>query len=148
MRPKSIEIPVSCGHSRRHSDKYPKIFEIFNAEEPIYFSKFHLFLGKFIRNDFEIASPLYYRCDNTLYWTDECMVSLQQMKEKLCQAPVLDYPPQHPTFVLDTGSSVRAIGSYGLRHLTHRKKDITLHERNSWMSVLCSLKNICMKSSL
>ena len=44
-----------------------------------------------------------------IIWTDEAQVSFENIKRKLCEAPVLDMPAEKGMFVLDTDASVVAI---------------------------------------
>lgn len=119
-----------------------KIEEIMKAKPPGCVSHLRSFLGltnyyrRFIDKYAEIASPLYAAIsggDKQLHWSDQCQKSFQDLKDKLCKAPILDFPRKHRTFVLDTDASFGAIGAvlsqitedgtetviaYGSRHLT------------------------------
>lgn len=97
-----------------------KIQEIRNAEEPKCSSKLRSFLGltnyyrRFIKDYARIATPLYEAisgCDKALIWTETCRKSFENLKDKLCNAPILDYPRENRMFILDTDASFGAIGA-------------------------------------
>lgn len=137
-----------------------KVEEILKAKPPGCVSQLRSFLGltnyyrRFIDRYAEIAAPLYAAIsgvDKPMQWTDNCQNSFQELKNKLCNAPVLDFPRKDRVFVLDTDASFGAIGAvlsqmkedgtesviaYGSRHLsTHelgycvtRKELLALYE--------------------
>ena len=123
-----------------------KVEEIEKAEIPKCSKQLRSFLGltnyyrRFIKDYAKIAEPLYSAisgCEKDIVWTKECDESFQTLKLKLCQAPILDYPREDRTFILDTDASFGAIGAvlsqikedgeetviaYGSRHMTSHEK--------------------------
>lgn len=119
-----------------------KVEEVMKAKPPVCVSQLRSFLGltnyyrRFINHYAEVAAPLYAAIsggDEKLQWTDRCQSSFEELKNKLCQAPVLDFPRRDRVFILDTDASFGAIGSvlsqlkedgtetviaYGSRHLS------------------------------
>ena len=70
---------------------------------------------RFIQDYASIASPLTDLTRKTepqqLRWSSKCQVSFQQLKQCLCQAPVLKSPDFERTFILKTDASNRGVGA-------------------------------------
>ena len=70
---------------------------------------------RFIQDYASIASPLTDLTRKTepqqLRWSSKCQVSFQQLKQCLCQAPVLKSPNFERTFILQTDASNRGVGA-------------------------------------
>ena len=137
-----------------------KIEEIEKTVPPKCSKQLRSFLGltnyyrRFIKDYAKIAAPLYAAttgCDKNINWSKECEESFKKLKKHLCEAPILDYPRESRTFILDTDASFGAIGAvlsqiredgeesviaYGSRHLTlhekgycvTRKELLSIHE--------------------
>ena len=123
-----------------------KIEEIEKAIPPTCSKQLRSFLGltnyyrRFIKDYAKIAAPLYAAttgCEKDISWSKACDESFRMLKDKLCEAPILDYPRENRQFVLDTDASFGAIGAvlsqvkegdeetviaYGSRHLTMHEK--------------------------
>ena len=97
-----------------------KVKEIRDMEIPKCTKSLRSFLGlanyyrKFVENFSLIAKPLYEATEGhrkDISWTDDCMKSFTQLKNALCQAPILSFPNASDTFVLDTDACFSGIGS-------------------------------------
>ncbi|VDI00395.1 Hypothetical predicted protein [Mytilus galloprovincialis] len=68
---------------------------------------------KFIPNFSQIASPLtgLTKKARKFIWTDECQLSFEKLKELLISAPILSYPQQEGSYILDTDASANGIGA-------------------------------------
>ena len=68
---------------------------------------------RFIESFAKIASPLHAltRKDVPFRWTDQCQAALNQLRQKLTDAPVLSYPQFDRGFVLETDASVQGLGA-------------------------------------
>lgn len=68
---------------------------------------------KFIRNFSKIAKPLadLTKKDTTFHWTDKQQLAFDTLKQKLCEAPVLQYPDFDKTFTLTTDASNEGLGA-------------------------------------
>ena len=68
---------------------------------------------RFIRNFSEIASPLSQLTKKNIQfkWTEQTNDAFQQLKMALTRAPVLAYPQQEGTYILDTDASGNGIGA-------------------------------------
>ena len=68
---------------------------------------------KFVKNFPKIAAPLYdaSKTDKRNFnWTENCEQSFSQLKAILTSPPVLKYPDQTKTFIVDCDTSNLAIG--------------------------------------
>ena len=123
-----------------------KIEQIQMALPPKCSKQLRSFLGltnyyrRFIKDYAKIAAPLHAAtsgCEKAINWSTACEESFNLLKRKLCEAPILDYPRENRSFILDTDASFGAIGgvlsqltevgdevviAYGSRHLTTHEK--------------------------
>ena len=76
------------------------------------FIGFANYYRRFIRDFARVARPLHRLTERALpfTWTDECQKSFDQLRERLCSAPVLAYPDFQRPFLLDTDASDTGIG--------------------------------------
>lgn len=102
---------------------------------------------KFIQDYAEIAKPLHALTEKgrDWYWTEECQVAFENLKEALVTAPILAYPSQDGRFILDTDASNVAIGAvlsqiqdghervlaYGSRILSSSERNYSVTKREA-----------------
>ena len=67
----------------------------------------------YIPNYGDIAEPLVRLTDarTQFHWNSECQLAFEDLKHQLINAPILAFPNQHDTFILDTDASNVAIGA-------------------------------------
>ena len=68
---------------------------------------------KFIRNFSKITKPLIdlTKKDALFHWTDKQQLAFDTLKQKLCEAPVLQYPDFEETFTLTTDANNEGLGA-------------------------------------
>lgn len=68
---------------------------------------------RFVQGFAQIARPLHKLCEKsaTFQWTDECQSSLDTLKQKLTESPMLAYSLSDIGFILDTDASDKAVGT-------------------------------------
>ena len=68
---------------------------------------------KFIRNFSKIAKLLtdFTKKDTPYHWTDKQQFTFNSLKQKLCEAPLLQYPAYEKTFTLITDASNEVLGA-------------------------------------
>jgi hypothetical protein len=102
-----------------------------NFPQPQNVSEVCRFLGlasyyrRFVPQFSKIAQPLRaMTCKGaTFAWTTEAQAAMQQLKERLTNAPVLDYPSFGKPFTLETDTSINGIGAV----LSQEQDDCRLH---------------------
>ena len=67
---------------------------------------------RFIQNFSEIAAPLSQltKKETVFKWTAECQESMDTIKHKLCEPPILAYPEHGSPYILDTDASNTGVG--------------------------------------
>ena len=61
---------------------------------------------QFVRGFADIARPLHHAAsDKGFQWTDECQVAFKALKEALTSPPILAYPADEGSFILDADAS-------------------------------------------
>lgn len=96
-----------------------KIEAIKNFKNPKTVTDIKSFLGltgyyrKFIRNFSKIAKPLIglTKKETPFHWTNEQQTAFDNLKDKLCNAPVLQYPDFTRQFTLTTDASNEGLGA-------------------------------------
>lgn len=68
---------------------------------------------KFIKNFSKIAKPLtdLIKKDTPFHWTEKQQIAFETLKDKLCTAPILQYPDFDKTFTLTTDASNDGLGA-------------------------------------
>jgi transposase InsO family protein len=68
---------------------------------------------RFIDHFADIAKPLHKLTlkQASFVWTDECDTAFKQLKHAITNAPVLSYPSDCGTYILDTDASLNALGA-------------------------------------
>ena len=87
-------------------------------KEPSGVRQIQQFLGlcnyyrRFIYKFSEVAAPLTKLTEKNVdfIWTPECQVAFSELKDALCNAPILSYPQFGSTYILDTDASDVGIG--------------------------------------
>ena len=71
------------------------------------------FYRRFVPGFAWIASPLHELTKKEIpfKWTEVCHIALDQLKDKLVEAPVIAYPNVNKEFILETNASVCGLGS-------------------------------------
>lgn len=94
---------------------------------------------KFVEGFARIASPLYALTakDTSFVWTEECDLAFNDLKERLCQAPILAHPIPGNPFILMTDASTKAVGGIlaqehpeGRRVIAYESHKLTSTEMN------------------
>ena len=118
-----------------------KIEAVRNFKTPTTPTEVKSFLGlagyyrKFIRNFSKIAKPLtdLIKKDISFHWTDKQQNSLDTLKQKLCESPVLIYPDFSKTSTLTTEASnegIRGVLSQGGHPCCYVSRTLNPPERN------------------
>ena len=83
-----------------------------STKETQSFLGFASYYRRFIRNFAQIAKPLHKLAERNVAfrWTEECQAAFDELRQKLCSAPVLAYPDFKKSFILDTDASDTGIG--------------------------------------
>ena len=97
---------------------------------PTHVSQVCQFLGltsyyrRFIKGFAEIASPLHSltKKNAEFVWSEECQLVFDSLKQKLTTAPVLVYPNFNQSFVLETDTSIKGLGT-----VLSQRQDDQLH---------------------
>ena len=78
----------------------------------LYYRKFGYY-RKFIHNFSKIAKPLtdLTKKDTQFHWTDKQQLAFDTLKQKLCEAPILQHPDFDKTFTLTTDASNEGLGA-------------------------------------
>ena len=122
-----------------------KVAEIQNFPIPKCTRNLRAFLGlcnyyrRFIKNYAELAAPLHSACSGKckeIFWSDECDRSFNELKQKLCGAPILAFVNPNNNFILDTDASFGSIGAV-LSQISEEKevviayasRTLTTHEK-------------------
>jgi hypothetical protein len=76
------------------------------------FVGFANYYRRFIKNFAQLARPLHRLTEQGVpfKWTDHCQEAFDQLRTRLCSAPVLAYPDFNSPFILDTDASDVGIG--------------------------------------
>ena len=76
------------------------------------FIGFANYYRRFIKDFAQVARPLHRLTERTspFVWNNECQESFDQLRKRLCSAPVLAYPDFQRPFILDTDASDTGIG--------------------------------------
>ena len=100
---------------------------------------------QYVKGFSEIASTLtsLTKKDSNFVWTDQCQHAFEELKNRLCKAPILAYPKPEGTFILDTDASNISVGgvlsqmqegyekviSYGSKKLDKRQQRYSVTRR-------------------
>ena len=95
---------------------------------------------KFIPKFAAIAEPLHRltRKEMKFTWSPDSQVAFDELKQKLCQAPVLEFPSFDKPYVLETDASIQGLGAVlsqpqtnGKNHpVSYASRSLTKAERN------------------
>ena len=117
---------------------------------------------KFVKNFAEIADPLHRMTEKhrRFEWTEKCEEAFVKMKEFLTTTPILSYPDEASSFILDTDASQVGIGAvlsqvqngcerviaYGSRKLSRTEQNycVTRKELLAIVHFVKHLSIICM----
>ena len=77
------------------------------------FLGFCTYYRRFVRHLSDLASPLYNLTEKkrTFLWTEDCERAFLRLKERLTAAPILAYPLESESFIIDTDASDNGIGA-------------------------------------
>ena len=108
---------------------------------------------KFIRNFSKIAKPMtdLTKKDTSFHWTDKQQLAFDTLKQKLCEAPVLQYPNFEKTFTLIADASNERLGAilsqdghpccYISRTLNPPEKNYSTTEKK-FLAIVWSIKSL------
>lgn len=67
---------------------------------------------RFVKNFADIAKPLHKLTEEKqqFCWDENCDIAFQELKKRLCNSPILDYPDTENDFIVDTDASNTGIG--------------------------------------
>ena len=68
---------------------------------------------RFVRDFASIARPLHRLTEHTspFVWTNDCQIAFEELRHRLCSAPILAFPDFSREFILDTDASDVGIGA-------------------------------------
>jgi hypothetical protein len=106
------------GREGIHTDP-TKVQRVKEWPTPVSLNDVNSFIGlaayyqRFIPHFSTKAEPLVNlrRKDVNWHWNTDCERAFQQLKDALCEAPILAYPMRHDLFILDTDASNDGIGA-------------------------------------
>ena len=84
-----------------------------NTTEVRSFLGFCSYYRKFVQSFADIASPLHKLTEKnkTFEWNESCQNAFEKLKEIMTNAPVLAFPDENSSFILDTDASETGIGA-------------------------------------
>ena len=96
-----------------------------NVREVRQFMGMTSYYRRFVKNFAKIAQPLHVltRKGASYEWTVSCQQAFEELKKRLCEAPILAYPSFNKDFTLETDASIRGIGAV----LSQPQEDGKLH---------------------